>query len=125
MPVRLEDRVSRLAQKVKLAKLVRHARESLLHGRRIEVCPSLITPATGTPTASATSRSNGARSAAVLDNRLRASNTSPERQSRTTQSTSWPTSGCKPSIARITRPWPASSPRSRPLSVSDTARSSS
>ena len=32
MPVRLEDRVSRLAQKVKLAELVRHAGESLLHG---------------------------------------------------------------------------------------------
>jgi hypothetical protein len=27
----------------------------------------------------------------------------PERQSRITQSTSWPTSGCKPSIASTTR----------------------
>src|SRR5215210_3667010 len=32
MPVRFEDRVSRLAQKMKLAELVRHAGESLLHG---------------------------------------------------------------------------------------------
>src|SRR3954471_20191125 len=32
MPVRFEDRVSRLAEEMKLAELVRHAGESLLHG---------------------------------------------------------------------------------------------
>ncbi len=37
--------------------------------RRIEVWPSLTTPSTGTPITSATSRSSGARSPAVPDNR--------------------------------------------------------
>src|SRR3954447_10482648 len=81
--------------------------------------------ATGTPTASATSRSSGARSAAVPESRLRASSTSPERQSRITHRTSCPTSGCRPSSARITRPCWASSERSRVLSVTDVANRSS
>src|SRR3954453_18466017 len=133
MPVRLEDRVSRLAQKVKVAELVRHAGKSLLHGPADRGLPiadharDLPAPAPPPPPPPprAPARRGGGGPAAVPDSKLRASKTSPERQSRTTQSTSWPTSGCKPSIARITRPWPASSPRSLPLSVSDTARSSS
>ena len=61
----------------------------------------------------------------VPESRLRASSTSPERQSRITHSTSCPTSGCRPSSARITRPWAASRCRNRALSPSVVASSSS
>src|SRR6266699_6039805 len=61
--------------------------------------PSEITPLTATFSWSScclTSRSSAVRSPCVLRSLGRANRISSERQSRTTQSTSWPTSGCKP-----------------------------
>src|SRR5262249_47826787 len=70
-----------------------------------ECWPSETTAATGTPTARVARSISPARSSWVADSRLWASRTRPLRQSRSTHSTSWPTSGCKPSSARMTRPW--------------------
>src|SRR6266704_2513912 len=67
-------------------------------------CPSEMTPRMGTGTASLTSPSKVARSPRVLLSKVRASSTSPDKQSRIIQSTSWPTSGCIPSMASST--WP-------------------
>src|SRR4051794_34362401 len=75
--------------------------------------------------AAATSRSSAARSSPVEDGRLLASRTSPDRHSRTTHSTSGPTSGCRPSSARIARPCPARTARSRSSSSREVATSSS
>ena len=61
--------------------------------------PSETTPVMGTGKAWRTSVSSAVRSLVVADSRLRASSTSPERQSRSTHRTSWPTSGCRPSMA--------------------------
>src|SRR5258707_12755506 len=65
-------------------------------------CPSEMTPRMGTGTASLTSPSKVARSPRVLLSKVRASSTSPDKQSRIIQSTSWPTSGCIPSMASST-----------------------
>ena len=51
-----------------------------------------------------TSSRSGMRSFSVAPKRLRASRTSPETQSRSTQRTSCPTSGCNPSRARTMCP---------------------
>src|SRR3954463_669111 len=76
----------------------------------MDCCPSETTPRIGTGSAAFTSRSSAARSASVPLSRLRASSGSPVRQSRITQSTSWPTSGCIPSSARPTPPPPPGGP---------------
>jgi hypothetical protein len=91
----------------------------------MECWPSEITPMTGTESARFTFRNSGARSLSVAESRLRASSTSPEMQSRITHSTSWPTSGCRPSMARITRPCSAVMRCRRPSLASDSAASSS
>jgi hypothetical protein len=70
-------------------------------------------PLTGTGKLRSTSRSSTTRSPWVALKRERASSTSPERQSRMTQSTSWPLSGWRPSRARITRPCAVRSVRRR------------
>src|SRR5512135_3294679 len=57
----------------------------------------------GTGKARRASVNSAFRSLMVAERRLRASRISPERQSRSTHKTSWPTSGCRPSMANTAR----------------------
>ena len=88
-----------------MAELVRDAGQGPGHRLADVSWPSEITPVIGTGRAFRTWVIRPARSLAVDDSRLRARRISPERQSRKTQRTSWPTSGCSPSMARMTRRW--------------------
>src|SRR5215468_10642865 len=70
----------------------------------MEGWPSVMTPTMGTWSACCTSRKRVARSSWVSESKLRARSISPERQSRRTQRTSWPTSGWRPARAKMPRP---------------------
>ena len=109
VPVGLVDRPGRLPQVVELAQLVRHPRQHLGHRLADRVLAVGDDPGDRHRARGAAPRAAARPGpAAGADSRLLASRISPERQSRTTHSTSCPTSGCRPSMARITRPCPAS-----------------
>ena len=105
------DFLGRLTQIVELAQLVRHPTSTRATARRMGCWPSEITPITGTSSSPMASSSRPTRDSSVALRRLLAKSTSPERQSLRTHKTSWPTSGCRPSKARTTRPWRASATR--------------
>ena len=125
MPVRFIDRLGGLAQIVELAQLVRNtgqrARDSLAN--RLLT----IRDHTADWDVDGGAHCGDERSEVGFGGPEQAPSKQdlPETQSRSTHSTSWPTSGCKPSRASTTKPWALRRARKRVWSAKRSANNSS